>query len=250
MASRRIPAIIEWLESRGTRRNREGMARYGIRSARAFGVSLQTMRPLIRQLGRDHELALALWATGWHEARVLATCIDVPEAVTPGQMEAWARDFDNWALCDAACYQLFDRTPHTVGKIRAWSTRRAEFVKRGAFAMIAGLAVHDRARPDDEFLQFMPLAERAAGDDRNFVKKAVSWALRQIGKRGTRLSGEAVSVAERLSRNAAPAARWVGRDVLRELRSAAVQDRLARREMTRRRGGRHTEETRDRLSHL
>lgn len=230
--SARVQQILRWLESRGTQRNREGMARYGIRSARAFGVSMETMRPLVRNLGRDHRLALALWETGWHEARVLAAFVDDPAAVTPAQMESWVADFDNWAVCDSTCIHLFDRTPYAVAKVRQWSRRRPEFVRRAAFALIAGLAVHDRNLPDEIFLGFLPLIERAADDDRHFVKKAVSWALRQMGKRSRTLHAPAIALARALAERHEPSARWIGRDALRELSSAAVVARLDRRALS------------------
>lgn len=205
------------------------MARFAIRSPRVFGVSMQTMRPLVRSLGRDHTLALALWESGWLEARIVASFIDVPSEVTPRQMEAWARDFDNWAVCDSVCGHLFSNTPHAWSKARVWSARRAEFVRRGAFALIAGLAVHDKQSPDEAFRSFMPLIERAADDDRNFVKKAVNWALRQIGKRNIALNREAIVVAGRLTERPERAARWIGNDARRELTSPAVRARLAAR---------------------
>jgi 3-methyladenine DNA glycosylase AlkD len=202
------------------------MAHYGIRSPKAFGVSMTTMRPLIKKLSRDHELAMALWQTGWLEARVLAALVDEPARVTPRQMDAWVRDFDNWAVCDGVCFHLFDRTPHAWSKVRVWSTRQAEFARRAAFATIAGLAVHDKKTADSEFVALLPLIERAADDDRNFVKKAVNWALRQIGKRSVALNVAALGVAQRLASRPERSARWIGHDALRELRSPAVQGRL------------------------
>jgi 3-methyladenine DNA glycosylase AlkD len=202
------------------------MARYGIRSAKVFGVSMHTMQPLIKSLGRDHTLALALWETEWLEARILASFVDVPRDVTPRQMDAWARDFDNWAVCDSVCAHLFGRTPYAWSKARIWSARRAEFVRRGAFSLMAGLAVHDQTSPDARFRSLFPLIERAADDERNFVKKAVSWALRQIGKRNVALNRDATVVARRLAGRPEPSARWIGRDALRELTSPVVCARL------------------------
>jgi len=222
-------AVLMWLSRRGSRRNRIGMARYGIHSAHAFGVSMATMRPLVRRLPRDHDLALALWQTGRLEARVLASFVDEPDRVTPRQMDEWAAAFDNWAICDSVCFHLFDRTPHAWRKVRAWSQRKPEFVRRAAFSMLAGLAVHDRSATDEQFLALLSRIEGAATDPRNFVKKAVNWALRQIGKRNGRLNRAAVPVARRLARSPNAAARWVGKDALRELTSDAVKARLARR---------------------
>jgi 3-methyladenine DNA glycosylase AlkD len=221
--------VLRWLERRGTKRNRDGMDRFAIRSGRRFGVSMETMRPLIRTLGRDHELALALWNTGWLEARILASFVDDPARVTAAQMEVWAREFDNWAVCDGACCHLFDRTPYAWSMLARWSRRRAEFVRRAAFATLAGLAVHDKRASDAQFVGVLPLIEQAAHDDRNFVKKSVNWALRQIGKRNAVLHREAIAVAERLIRRPESSARWIGHDALRELRSASVMARLERR---------------------
>jgi len=218
--------VLRWLERRGTRRNIEGMARFGITSAKAFGVSMATMRPLVRRLGHDHALAQALWRTRWHEARILASFIDEPARVTAAQMDKWARDFDNWAVCDSVCFHLFDRTPHAWEKAVQWSRQDPEFIKRAAFALMAGLTVHDKHSPDPAFVRLLPIIERGARDPRNFVKKAVSWALRQIGKRNLTLNGAAIAVARRLAAADQAAPRWVGKDVLREIAGPAVRQRL------------------------
>ncbi len=214
--------MLRWLERRGTARNREGMAHFGIRPARTFGVSLATMRPLVRRLGRDHALAVALWDSGWHEARVLAAFVEDPAAVTPAQMDAWCRAFDNWAVCDTVCTHLFARTPHAWRKAEQWSRRKAEFQKRAGFAMMAGLTVQDKTSPDARFARLLPIIARAAEDDRHFVKKAVNWALRQIGKRNVTLNAAALTVAHRLAASSDAAPRWVGKDAVRELSGAAV----------------------------
>jgi len=224
----RVNEVLGWLERRGTKRNREGMARYAIRAPRVFGVSMATMHGLARRLGRDHELAAALWKTGWYEARILTAFVDEPARITAAQMDQWVRDFDNWAICDTICFHLFDKTPHAWPKVRQWSRRREEFVKRAAFALIASLAVHDKSCPDAPFIASLRLIERAAADDRNFVKKAVSWALRTTGRRNRRLHATAVATARRLAGSPRPAARWIGRDAYRELTSAAVLRRLAK----------------------
>lgn len=218
--------VLAWLARKGTQRNVDGMARFGIRSPKVFGVSMATMQPLIKKLGRDHALAQALWASGWHEARILASFVDEPARVTPAQMDRWARAFNNWAVCDSVCLHLFVRVPGAWTKARAWSRRDEEFIKRAGFALMAALAVHDKAAADAAFVRLLPVIERAAGDERNFVKKAVNWALRQIGKRNTALNRDAVVVARRLAGRAERAARWVGKDALRELTSDAVQQRL------------------------
>jgi len=223
------PEILAWLERRGSRRNREGMARYAIVAPKAFGVSVADLRGLGKKLGRDQPLAEALWKTGWYEARMLAAFVADPARLTPAQMDRWTRDFDNWAICDTLCFHLYDRSPHAWRKIAQWSRRREEFVKRAAFALLASVALHDKTGPDAPFVKALALVERAAPDERNFVKKGVSWALRGIGRRNAALHGPAVAVARRLAASDAPAARWVGKDALRELTSAAVVRRLKRR---------------------
>src|SRR5262245_43745413 len=153
MEKGKVQEVLAWLERRGTKRNRDGMARYAIPSHKAYGVSMTTMRPLIKRLGKNHELAAALWEADRHETRVLAAFVDDPELVTPAQMDRWCRDFDNWAICDAVCFHLFDRTPHAFRKVDQWATRRDEFVNRAAFALLASLALHDKKASDDEFLR-------------------------------------------------------------------------------------------------
>ena len=217
----RVGDALAWLERRGTKRNRDGMARYGIVAPKSFGVSVATIRDLGKRLGRDHELALALWDTGWYEARMLTPFVDEPARVTPAQMDRWARDFDNWAICDGVCFHLFDRTPHAWSKIEQWSTRREEFIKRAAFALLASVALHDKKAPDAPFVKSLPLIEGAADDERNFVKKGVSWALRSIGRRNATLEAASVEVAQRLSESSDPAARWVGKDALRDFAKSA-----------------------------
>jgi 3-methyladenine DNA glycosylase AlkD len=212
----RIAYALAWLEKHGTAKDRAGMARYGIVAKKAYGVPMSKSMALAKDLGRDHALALALWKTGWYEARLLATMVDEPEKVTPAQMDLWAKQFENWADCDTACFKLFDRTPHAWGRIDAWAKRDEEFVKRGAFALLASVALHDKEAPDAPFVKRLKLVERAATDDRNFVKKGVSWALRGVGLRNPRLRVAASAVAKRLAASEVPAARWVGRDALRE----------------------------------
>ncbi|MGH7519550.1 MAG: DNA alkylation repair protein [Gemmatimonadales bacterium] len=222
-------AVLAALKRRSNKRTRDGMARYGLPSDKAFGVPVSTMHQMAKRLGRNHELAAALWETGWYEARMLAAFVDEPARVTPAQMDRWCRDFDNWGICDTVCFHLFDRTPHAWRKVEQWAGRRDEFVKRAAFALLASLTAHDKAAGDERFDRGLLLVERAATDERNFVKKAVNWALRCIGKRSPELNAAAVAVARRLSASPQPAARWVGKDALRELTSAAVIRRLAAR---------------------
>jgi 3-methyladenine DNA glycosylase AlkD len=226
----RVGAALAWLERHGSKRAREEMlTRYGIRTPRAFGVSVANIQQLARQLGRDHELAAALWATGWYEARMLTAWVDQPERVTAAQMDRWARDFDNWGICDTVCVHLFDRTPHAWRKVEQWSVRRDEFVKRAAFALLAGLALHDKAAGDDRFIQALALVERAAPDERNFVKKGVSWALRVVGRRNRALNAAAVATSRRLVQAPDAAARSIGKEALRELTGPVVRRQLARR---------------------
>ena len=222
-------ATLAWLKRRGSKANRDGMARYAIRSGKVFGVSVATLRQRAKTLGRNHELASALWDTGWYEARMLASFVEEPARVTPAQMDRWSRDFDNWAICDTVCFHLFDRTPHAWAKVEKWSRGRAEFVKRAAFALLASLALHDKRSADEPFVRCLPLIEREATDERNFVKKAVSWALRAIGERRPGLHADAGAVARRLAASPDRTARWVGKDALRQLASPAVTRRLASR---------------------
>lgn len=224
-----VKEILAWLERKGSKKNRDGMARYAIVAPKVFGVSMATMQALAKQVGRDHELAAALWKTGWYEARMLTAFVDEPDRVTATQMERWARDFDNWAVCDTLCFKLFDRTPHAWQKIEEWSTRPEEFVKRAAFALLASVAAHDKAAPDAAFIKGLRLIEKAADDERNFVKKGVSWALRGIGTRNQVLNEKALEVARRLAESKAPSARWVGKDAVRDLTRPIVQKRIANR---------------------
>ncbi|MBM4155464.1 MAG: DNA alkylation repair protein [Lentisphaerae bacterium] len=212
--------ILARLRGLGCERNREGMARYGIRADKAYGVPMPALRALGRELGRDHALALDLWASGVHEARVLASLVDEPARVASAQMDAWARDLDSWDVCDQCCMNLFRRTPHAWGRAQAWSRRRAEFVKRAGFSLFAVLAVHDKGAPDARFHEVFAAVEREAGDDRNFVRKAVNWALRQAGKRNPALRRAAIACARRLRALDARSARWIGSDALRELESS------------------------------
>jgi 3-methyladenine DNA glycosylase AlkD len=227
-----VSSVLATLQRLATKKTRDGMARYGIPSDKAFGVSVGALQKLARQLGRNHELAAALWETGWYEARMLACFLDEPERVTPAQMDRWCRDFDSWAIVDTACFALFDRTPHAWQKVEQWAGREEEFVKRTAFALLWSLTVHDQQAGDEPFLRGLLLVERAASDERHFVKKAVNMALRAVGKRNPALNAAAVAVARRLASSAQPAARWVGKDALRELTSPAVTRRLAGRKKT------------------
>lgn len=227
--AKQVKAALAWLERNGSKRVRDGMARYAIPSDKAFGVSMSNIQKLARQLGRSHDLAAALWATGWYEARMLTAYVDEPSRVTPAQMNRWARDFDNWAVCDTLCFALWDRTPHAWAKVEQWSDQRGEYIKRAAFALLWGLSVHDKLAPDQPFLQGLLLIDRAAGDERHYVKKSVNMALRAVGKRNPALNAAALAVARRLALSEEAAPRWVGKDALRELASPKLQAALARR---------------------
>jgi 3-methyladenine DNA glycosylase AlkD len=221
--------VLDRLRSLGDPKAAKGAARFGIDVPRIWGVSAPNLRRLAKDIGKDHKLALQLWRTGIHDARILATLIDDPAQVTERQMERWARDFDSWAVCDAACCCLFDKTVYAWDKTVEWTNREPEYVKRASFVLMASLAVHDKKAPDDWFEAFFPLLVEQATDDRNFVKKAVNWALRQIGKRNQRLNSLAIQTAERIRRIDSRPARWIAADARRELTNAKVQARLQRR---------------------
>ena len=227
--SDQVALLLAELKRLGTRQRREEMAtRYGIHTSKAFGVAMSEMQKIARRLGRDHALAAALWNTGWYEARMLAALVDVPEEVTPAQMDRWGRAFDNWAICDTSCMHLFDRTPHAFGKVAQWAKCRPEFVRRAAFALLASKAIHDKRGPNEPFADALPLIESAATDERNFVKKSVNWALRAIGERNAELNAAATAVAQRLAASTDASARWVGKDALKQLSRPAALRRLAK----------------------
>jgi len=226
----RVDAALAWLRAHASAPRRDEMGpRYGIHTDHALGVSMADLQRLARELGRHHELAAALWSSGIYEARLLAALVDEPERVTAAQMDRWCRDFDNWGICDTVCMHLFDRSPHAFSKVDAWCAGRGEFVRRAGFALLASLALHDRGSDDTAYLERLPLVEQAADDERNFVKKAVSWALRAIGSRNPQARAAAVQLARRLAASADATPRWIGKDVLRALASAATLKRVARR---------------------
>ena len=204
------------------------MARFGINTEKAFGVSMAAARPLARKYKRQHDLAAELWASGMHEARILAALIDDPKLVTPKQMDAWVADFNSWDLCDQACMKLFAKTPYVAEKVAKWAKDKREFVRRAAFATIAGYAVGAKKAPDAEFLPFLAIIETYATDERNFVKKAVNWALRQIGKRSNALHAPALKLATKLAASEDKAARWIGKNAMKELTDPVQLERLSR----------------------
>ncbi len=203
-----------------------GMARFGINPNNTYGVSIPALRKMARDIGRDHALAQELWQSGIHEARILAGMIDEPEKVTCEQMEEWAADFDSWDICDQMCSNLFDKTDFAYQKAHEWSSRKEEFVKRAGFVLMAALAVHDKRAGDEKFLEFLPVIKREAIDDRNFVKNAVNWALRQIGKRNLNLNRAAVETSKEIQGIDSKAARWIASDALRELNDEKTRERL------------------------
>ncbi len=220
--------VLRRLKSHGSRRNVKGMARFGITAKKAFGVAAPALHRLARKYRRNHELALKLWQTGIHDARILAALVDDPRKVTKRQMESWVREFDNWAVCDTACGKLFDKTPWAHESAVRWSKDKREFVKRAGYAMMAWLAVHDKKAKDPKLMRFFPHLKRGAVDGRNYVKKAVNWALRQIGKRNARLNKAAIACAKKIHTIDTPVARWIASDALRELQSNAVRKRINR----------------------
>jgi 3-methyladenine DNA glycosylase AlkD len=207
-------------------RNVEGMAAFGISSTNTLGISIPALRALAKRVGRDHALAQQLWDSGVHEARILAAMVDDPARVTKRQMDRWAVAFDSWDVVDGCCSDLFDKTPYAYEKAFQWSADKREYVKRAGFVLMAALAVHDKKASDADMLQFLPVIARESADERNFVKKAVNWALRQIGKRNRRLNAAAIKTAEQILKTDTRAGRWIARDALRELRGPAVQSRL------------------------
>ena len=223
-----LAALLRELRAQENPDNVAGMARYGIQSANALGISAPWLRARAKALGRDHELALALWETNIFEARALAGLVDEPSKVTRTQMERWASGFDSWAVCDGICCNLFDRTPFAWEKAYAWAERREEFVKRAGFVLVAGLATHDKKCPDETFVAFLPVIVTHAVDPRPMVKKGVNWALRHIGKRNLALNRVAVPIARQLAESKDASARWVGRDALRELTNEKILARVAK----------------------
>ena len=226
MLEAQTESALKWLKSHSTKATREGMVRFAIPSDNAYGVSMKDIKALGKTLGRNQPLARELWDTGVYEARMLASFVGDPTLLSSVQMDRWCKEFDSWAICDTMCFNLFDRTPHAWAKVKEWSSKRREFEKRAAFALLWSLAVHDKAAADELFVKGFSLIEREADDERNFVKKAVNMALRAIGKRNRALNVAAVAVARRLADSEHATQKWVGKDALRELTSTAVTRRL------------------------
>lgn len=219
--------VIKELESLSNPENIACMGQFGIRANRAYGVRMPELTRIAKETGKNHELAEELWRHAYTETRILACMIDDPKLVTEEQMERWVLEFNSWDVCDQCCMKLFRKTPYAYRKIEEWSRRDEEFVKRAAFTLTATLALHDKKAADAKFEELFPLIIRESGDERNFVKKAVNWALRQIGKRNLNLNKKAITVAEEIDQLDSKSARWIAKDALRELESEKVQDRLS-----------------------
>jgi 3-methyladenine DNA glycosylase AlkD len=220
------PEIVDQLKRLSDPEAVKGMARYGINPQNAYGVSIPKLRRIAAQAGKHHDLAEKLWSSGIHEARILASMVELPGLVTEEQMDRWVADFNSWDLCDQCCNNLFSRTGLAWSKAHEWTAQDEEFVKRAGFVMMAVLAVHDKKAADEDFLRFMPAIKAGGNDERNYVKKAVNWALRQIGKRNLSLNRQAIGVATEMAETDSKAARWIASDAIRELTSEAVRNRL------------------------
>ena len=220
--------VLAELQARANLDQLGGMARHGMSVERRLGVKVPELRKLARRLGKDHRLALALWDSGIDDARILASMVDEPDRLDEAQMDAWVGDFNSWDVCDQVCMNLFENSPLAWSKIREWARRDEEYVKRAAFALIACLAWHDRQARDEQFAELLPVIEAGATDERNYVKKAVSWALRNVGKRNPALHAIALGAAEQIGQFESRAARWIARDVMRDLNSDATRRRLAK----------------------
>jgi 3-methyladenine DNA glycosylase AlkD len=220
--------VITYLKTHANPDNVKGMARYGINPENCLGISIYNLRDYAKTIGKNHDLALELWSSGIHEARLLAVFIDDPDKITSEQMNTWAQDFNSWDICDQACTSLFDQTSFAWEKIFEWAKRDEEFVRRAAFSLIAGLAVHDKTANDKTFEDVFPLITTYAVDERYYVKKAVNWALRNIGKRNVNLNKKTIRLSEEIVKIPSKSARWIAHDAIRELQSEKVQTRLSK----------------------
>jgi 3-methyladenine DNA glycosylase AlkD len=218
--------ILKKLESLSNPKAVEGMARFGINPNNTYGVSIPNLRTIAKEIGKNHLLAQELWSSGVHEARIMATLIDEPTMVTEAQMERWVNDFDSWDVCDQCCSNLFDKTSFAYQKAIEWSKRNEEFVKRAGFVLMATLAVHDKKAKDEAFMNFLPIIKRESVDDRNFVKKAVNWALRQIGKRNVALNKAAIEAVKEIQKIDSKSAKWIASNAISELNNDLMRRRL------------------------
>jgi len=221
--------ILKRLKSLGSLKNKEGMARFGINPQKNYGVTIPDLRRMAKEIGKDHPLALELWKSGIHEARILASMIDDWKKISEKQMDRWVSDFDSWDVCDQCCLNVLDKVKFVNQKIKSYSKAKEEFVKRTAFTLIACLAVHDKELKDSDFEKYFEIIKKAATDERNFVRKAVNWALRQIGKRNKSLNKKAIRIAQEILKTYKDnkTANWIANDTLRELKSEQVQKRLS-----------------------
>jgi 3-methyladenine DNA glycosylase AlkD len=221
-----LKEIIDLLKSLKNKDSVKGMVRYGINPKNNLGISIYELRKIAKKIGKNHDLAIELWNSEIHDARLLACFIDNPKEITSLQMDSWAKDFDSWDICDQACTSLFDLSPLSWIKVFEWANRSEEFVKRGAFSLIAGLAVHDKDAIDKKFEKFFPIIKKHSTDERNFVKKGVNWALRNVGKRNLNLNRKAIEVSNDILKIDSKTARWIARDAIKELTNIKIQKKL------------------------
>ncbi|MBP7513472.1 MAG: DNA alkylation repair protein [Flavobacteriales bacterium] len=229
-----VKSVLSWLESLGSKRVREDMSkRFGIHTDKAWGLMMRDMQKVAKSIGTDHQLAQQLWKSGWYEARMVATMIADPKQVTPKEMDSWCKDFDNWAICDTACFKLWDQVPHAWEKVPLWAKSEQEFIKRAAFALLACLSLHRNDADPKKLRKFLPLVKKAASDERDFVKKGVSWALRGMANTSTEMHEAAILLAEELAASKDITARWVGKDVLRDIQRPMIAKRAEKRDTKR-----------------
>lgn len=227
-----VQAVLAELERLGSKQVRANMgARFGIHTDKAWGVMMKDMQQVAKSIGTDHAFAQALWKTGWYEARMVATMVADPQQVTTKEMDAWVKDFDNWAICDTACFKLWDQVPHAWDKVPEWAKSEVEFTKRAAFALLACLSLHRNDADPKQLRKYLPLVKKAASDERNFVKKGVSWALRGMAGTGTELREAVLELAESLAACKNSAERWVGKDVLRDIKRPMIAKRAEKRDV-------------------
>lgn len=220
--------VIDELKKHYNPKNIEGMARFGIKSESAFGINAPTIKSIAKKIGKNHQLANDLWNYGIHEAKNIAVLIDDPKLVTKKQMDVWAKDFYSWDICDNACGNLFEKTKYAEEKVFEWAENKKEFIRRAAFSLIAYIAVHQKKKNDEEFLAFFPIIKKHSVDERNFVKKAVNWALRQIGKRSIFLNKKALELASEIEQLDSKSAKWIAKDAIKELTNPKILARIKR----------------------
>lgn len=229
-----VKSVLAWLESLGSQRVREDMSkRFGIHTDKAWGVMMRDMQQVAKAIGKDHQMAQQLWKTGWYEARMVATMVADPMQVTPKEMDTWCKDFDNWAICDTACFKLWDQVPHAWDKVAVWAKSEREFIKRAAFALLACLSLHRNDADPKALRKFLPMVRKAASDERNFVKKGVSWALRGMANTSSEMHEDVMALAEELAASTNNTERWVGKDVLRDIQRPMIAKRAEKRDTKR-----------------